>query len=118
VAVSAAEAYDRIGAAEGWIPLSFAATYLATAPKSNSSYMAYKNAKADIEKHGDLPVPLHLRNAPSELMKELGYGKGYEYAHDKENAKVAHAHLPDEIKGQKYYQSSGRGFEKLLWEKR
>lgn len=118
VAVSAAEAYDRIGEAEGWIPLSFAATYLAAAPKSNSSYMTYKNAKADIEAHGDLEVPLHLRNAPTGLMKDLGYGKGYEYAHDQDAGKVSHAHLPTELVGKKYYKSSGHGFEKLLWEKR
>jgi putative ATPase len=117
VTVSAAEAYDRIGQAEGWIPLSFAATYLATAPKSNASYAAYKAAKIDIEATGDLPVPMHLRNAPTEFMKDLGYGKGYQYAHDQSDAQVQHAHLPEELVGKKYYRSSGRGFEKLLWAK-
>jgi putative ATPase len=114
LAVSAAEAFDRVGAAEGWIPLSHAAAYLALAPKSNSSYMAYKNAREAVEKHGDAPVPLHLRNASSHLLKDLGYGKGYQYAHD---SKVTHRHLPEEIK-EKFYFSSNNGFEKLLREKR
>jgi len=115
VAVAAAEAFDRIGQAEGWIPLSEAAVYLALAPKSNASYMAYKNAKAAVEKYGDLPVPMHLRNAPTNLMKDLGYGKGYEYAHDQE---VSHTHLPEEIVGEKFYVPGKRGFEKLLFEKK
>ncbi len=118
VAVAAAEAFDRIGQAEGWIPLSEAAIYLALAPKSNASYMAYKRAKDAVEKHGDLPVPLHLRNAPTTLMKELGYGTGYEYAHDSKDARVTHAHLPEEIVREKFYVPGKRGFEKLLHEKR
>lgn len=118
VAVAAAEAFDRIGAAEGWIPLSEAAVYLALAPKSNASYMAYKRAKEAVEKYGDLPVPLHLRNAPTKLMKELGYGSGYEYAHDSEGGKPSHAHLPEEIVGEKFYIPGKRGFEKLLFEKK
>lgn len=118
VAVAAAEAYDRVGQAEGWIPLSEAAVYLALAPKSNASYMAYKRAKEAVEKYGDLPVPLHLRNAPTKLMKELGYGSGYEYAHDQEEAKVGHAHLPEEIVKEKFYIPGHRGFEKLLFEKK
>lgn len=118
VAVAAAEAFDRVGSAEGWIPLSQAAVYLATAPKSNSSYMAYKNAKEDVEKFGDLPVPMHIRNAPTKFMKDLGYGKGYEYAHDKDNAKVSHNHLPDELVNQKYYEPGSRGYEALLKERK
>lgn len=118
VAVAAAEAYDRVGEAEGWIPLSNAAVYLATAPKSNSSYMAYKNAKADVEKHGDLPVPLHLRNAPTNLMKELGYGQGYQYAHNAPEAGVSHAHLPEEIVGSRYYKPTERGYEKFMRDRR
>jgi putative ATPase len=118
VAVAAAEAFDRVGQAEGWIPLSEAAVYLALAPKSNASYMAYKRAKEAVEKYGDLPVPLHLRNAPTALMKDLGYGKGYEYAHDKAGAQVAHKHLPVEIENEKFYVPGTRGFEKLLFEKK
>jgi putative ATPase len=118
LAVAAAEAFERVGQAEGWIPLSEAAVYLALAPKSNASYMAYKRAKEAVERHGDLPVPLHLRNAPTKLMQELGYGSGYEYAHEKEGARVAHAHLPDEIVGEKFYVPGKRGFEKLLFEKK
>ncbi|RZA08367.1 MAG: replication-associated recombination protein A [Proteobacteria bacterium] len=118
IAVAAAEAFDRIGIAEGWIPLSEAAVYLALAPKSNASYMAYKRAKAAVEAHGDLPVPLHLRNAPTKLMKDLGYGSGYEYAHDAAEGKPTHAHLPEELVGEKFYVPGKRGFEKLLFEKK
>jgi putative ATPase len=118
VAVSAAEAFDRVGVAEGWIPLSEAACYLALAPKSNASYLAYKRAKEAVEAHGDLPVPLHLRNAPTGLMKGLGYGSGYEYAHDAPGGKPTHAHLPEELVGSRFYVPGARGFEKLLFEKK
>lgn len=118
VAVAAADAFERVGQAEGWIPLSEAACYLALAPKSNASYMAYKRAKEIVEKHGDLPVPLHLRNSATKLMKELGYGEGYEYAHDQKNAQVSHHHLPEEIVGEKFYIPGKRGFEKLIFEKK
>ncbi len=118
--IFAAEAFDRIGLAEGWIPLSEAACYLALAPKSNASYMAYKRAREAVEKHGDLPVPFHLRNAPTGLMKELGYGAGYEYAHDAEGGKPSHAHLPDELVREqaRFYIPGTRGFEKLLFQKK
>jgi len=92
VAVSAFQAYEIVGQAEGWIPLAHAATYLAKAPKSKASYQAYKLAKADVEAHGALPTPLHLRNAPTELMKDLGYGKG-----------PAGENLPEKLKGKIYY---------------
>jgi putative ATPase len=118
LAVAAAEAFERVGAAEGWIPLSEAACYLALAPKSNASYMAYRRAKEAVEKFGDLPVPLHLRNAPTGLMKELGYGQGYEYAHDQGGARVSHEHLPEEIAKERFYIPGTRGFEKLLFGKR
>ena len=118
VALAAAEAFDRVGQAEGWIPLSNAACYLALAPKSNSTYAAYKRALEAVESHGDLPVPLHLRNAPTGLMKELGYGEGYEYAHDTESGKPAHPHLPEEIRHEKFFVPGKRGFEKLLFEKK
>lgn len=103
VAVAAFQAYEIVGQAEGWIPLAQAATYLATAPKSNASYAAYKAAKADVAEHGVLPVPLHLRNAPTKLMKELGYGQEYRYPHsDPEGAKTQ-AYLPDALRGRIYY---------------
>ncbi len=113
LAVAAAEAYDRVGAAEGWIPLAHIVAYLALAPKSNSAYMAYKSAKEAVEKYGDAPVPLHLRNASTKLLGELGYGAGYQYAHDQ---KVTHRHLPEEVR-EKFYQPSKNGFEKLLQER-
>jgi putative ATPase len=118
LAVAGAEAFERIGVAEGWIPLSEVAVYLSLAPKSNASYAAYKRAREAVEKFGDLPVPLHLRNAPTSLMKDLGYGAGYEYAHDQADAKVKHAHLPEEIVGEKFYVPGSRGFEKLIFEKK
>lgn len=118
VAVSAAEAFDRIGLAEGWIPLSQAATYLASAPKSNASYMAYKKAKAALQEHGMLPVPVHLRNAPTKVMQELGYGEGYQYAHDKPGAVVSHAHLPEKLAKANtvFYEPKPSGFENKIRE--
>lgn len=103
VAVSCMQSFDFIGMPEGWIPLAQCATYLATAKKGNASYMAYKAAKGDVEQFGTLPVPMHLRNAPTKLMKELDYGKGYQYAHDQPNHQVTHEHLPDKLHGKKYY---------------
>ncbi len=117
LAVSAAEAFDRVGQAEGWIPLAHVAVYLALAPKSNSTYAGYKAAKALIEETGDLPVPLHLRNAATEFMKKLGYGEGYEYAHSQEDARVTHTHLPEEAKGSRFYHPSKFGFEKAIFKK-
>lgn len=105
IAVSAFQAFEIVGQAEGWIPLAQAATYLAKAPKSNASYMAYKKAKADVETHGPLPTPLHLRNAPTKLMKELKYGEGYIYAHDDPKGVRNQQHLPDKIKERSYFGS-------------
>jgi putative ATPase len=79
------------------------AIYLAKSPKNNSAYQSVNLAKAEIENSGNLPVPLHLRNAPTKLMKDLDYGKGYKYAHDYENAKIDQQHLPDRIKDKKFY---------------
>ena len=105
VAVAAFQAYEIIGQAEGWIPLSQAATYLARAPKSNRSYVAYKKAKADVEEQGPLPVPLKLRNAPTKLMKELDYEKDYKYAHNYSKEELAiETYLPDKLRGKKYYE--------------
>ena len=85
------------------MPLAQAATYLATAPKSNASYKAMLAAVEDVKKYGPLPVPLHLRNAPTKLMKGLGYGKGYQYAHDYEGAAIIQQHLPDSLRERRYY---------------
>ena len=103
LAVSIKEAVHFVGMPEGWIPLAQGATYLATAKKSNASYAAYKLAARDVKDKGALPVPLHLRNAPTKLMKELGYSKGYKYPHDYEDAKVDEEYMPEKLKGRRYY---------------
>src|SRR5262245_50086595 len=103
LAIATKEAVHFVGLPEGRIPLAQAATYLATAPKSNASYRAMLAAAEDVKKHGPLPVPLHLRNAPTKLMKGLGYGKGYQYAHDYEGATIAQQHLPDALRERRYY---------------
>ncbi|MBI5598721.1 MAG: replication-associated recombination protein A [Deltaproteobacteria bacterium] len=103
VAVAVKEAVHFVGMPEGFIPLAQGAAYLATAPKSNASYAAYLRAKEDVVGKGALPVPLHLRNAPTRLMKDLGYGKDYKYPHNYEGSKVDEAYLPAELKGKKYY---------------
>jgi putative ATPase len=102
VAVAAKDAFHFIGLPEGRIPLAQAVTYLATAPKSNASYLAMLAATEDVEQRGALPVPLHLRNAPTRLMKKLGYGKDYQYAHNFPDHVVDQQHLPDELKTQRY----------------
>jgi putative ATPase len=103
VAVSVKDAVHFVGMPEGWIPLAQGATYLATAPKSNASYSAYLKALEDVKRQGALPVPLHLRNAPTGLMKRLGYGKGYKYPHNYEGAKVGQDYLPQGLRGRTYY---------------
>lgn len=114
VAISCMQSYDFIGLAEGWIPLSQCATYLACSPKSNSSYAGYKKALEDVKKYGPLEVPLHLRNAPTKLMKNLGYAKDYKYAHSYEGNIVRQQHLPDKIKQARYYIPTENGYEKKL----
>ncbi len=117
LAIATKEAVHFVGLPEARIPLAQAATYLAAAPKSNASYKAMKAAQADVHTHGPLPVPLHLRNAPTKLMKNLGYGKGYEYAHDYEDAVVTQTHLPEKLIQRRYYQPSDRGHEKGISER-
>jgi putative ATPase len=117
VAVAAKDAFHFIGLPEGRIPLAQAVTYLATAPKSNASYLAMLAATQDVEEHGALPVPLHLRNAPTRLMKKLGYGKDYQYAHNFPDHVVDQQHLPDELKTHKYYVPSDSGYEKQIKER-
>lgn len=97
------DAINKIGWPEGRIILSQTAVYLATSPKSNSTYMAIDEALALVRKTGDLPVPLHIRNAPTKLMKDIGYSKNYKYAHSYENNFAEQEFLPEKIKGQKFY---------------
>jgi len=104
IAVAAARAVEFVGLPEAKINLAHAATYLALAPKSNASYKGLLLAEEDVKKYLNLPVPLHLRNAPTELMKKIGYGKNYKYPHDYSNAKVEQEYLPDDLCGKKYYQ--------------
>lgn len=112
VAVNAAEAYERLGSPEGDLALAHAATYLAVAPKSNAAYMGYKAALKDVKEHGSYEVPLHLRNAPTKLMAELDYGKGYRYAHDEPEAFAAgESYFPEEMAERDYYQPVERGLE-------
>ncbi|HBG47275.1 MAG TPA: AAA family ATPase [Deltaproteobacteria bacterium] len=117
VAINVKDAVDFIGMPEGWIPLAQGVTYLATAPKSNASYMAYIEAADDVKKHGALSVPLHIRNAPAKLMKGLGYGKGYRYPHSYKDAEVEQDYLPDSLKGREYYKPNERGYEKEIAER-
>jgi putative ATPase len=112
VAVAAKDAVDFVGMPEGRIPLAAAAVYLATAPKSNAAFQGMLAAAADVARLGPLPVPLHLRNAPTALMQELGYGRGYQYAHDQPDQIVGHAHLPDALVGQRYYHPTANGAER------
>ncbi len=114
VAVAARDAVDFVGMPECFYALSQATTYLATAAKSNASGMAYLRAKEDVESTRNDPVPLHLRNAVTPFMKGLGYGKGYQYAHEQEGAVVDHAHLPEGLVGRTYYEPTDRGHEKEI----
>jgi len=117
VAIAAKEAFHFVGLPEGRIPLAQAVTYLASAPKSNASYKAMLAAAEDVEAHGSLAVPLHLRNAPTPLMRKLGYGKDYKYAHDYEEHIVDQQHLPEELRHRRYYTPGDSGYEKKLKER-
>ena len=103
--LAAKEAYDFLGSPEG---------ELALAPKSNAAYVAFNEAKADVAERPAEPVPLHIRNAPTGLMRDLGYGKGYQYAHDAPDARVAQEHLPESLRGRTYYRPTERGLEAEL----
>jgi putative ATPase len=116
-AVAAQQAAHFIGMPEANLALAQAVVYLATAPKSNALYSAYSAVQEDVERTRADPVPLHLRNAPTPLMRKLGYGKGYRYAHDYDEAQVEQQHLPDAIKDRTYYHPSDRGFEKTVKER-
>jgi len=112
--LSAKQAMEFLGSPEGDLALAEAVVYLSLAPKSNSVYTAYGAVQAEIEHTRQEPVPLHLRNAPTRLMKELEYGKGYRYAHDEEGRVADMDCLPDSLKGHSYYKPTQEGREKLL----
>jgi putative ATPase len=114
VAVAAKDAVHFIGMPEGNNALAQAAIYLATAPKSNAVYTAYGAAAEAAEKDVAEPVPLHLRNAPTRLMKQLNYGKGYRYAHDEDDALADMDCLPENLQGRQFYEPTDRGFEKEI----
>lgn len=118
IAINAWEAQERLGSPEGELSLAQAVVYLACAPKSNAVYMAYNAAMREAKLHGSLPVPLHLRNAPTKLMKSLDYGKEYRYAHHEPEAYAAgENYFPDDLKGSCYYEPVNRGLEIKIGEK-
>ncbi len=117
VAVSALQAFQMIGMPEGRIILGQAVSYLATAPKSNASYIGIDTALAEVRLSGALPVPLQIRNAPTKLMKELGYHKGYRYAHDYPEGYVSQEFLPEKLQGRRFYEPQGHGYEKTINER-
>lgn len=114
VANACFDTLQKIGWPEGRIPLAMATVYLATSQKSNSAYMAIDDALQTVSKTGNLPVPLHLRNAPTKLMKELGYSDGYKYAHDFQNHFVKQQYLPDELAGEHFWHPQGSPQEKKM----
>ena len=117
LALTVQQAVHFVGLPEGRINLAQGVTYLATAPKSNASYAGIKMAQAEVRKSGSLPVPLHIRNAPTSLMKDLDYGKGYKYAHDDPDGYLAQDYLPEKLQGQKFYQPTDHGYEKNIAER-
>jgi len=117
VALAAKDAYHFLGSPEGELALAEATIYLATAPKSNRAHRAFGEARAAAEAHPSEPVPLHIRNAPTGLMKELGYGEGYKYAHDYDDAYVPQEYLPPVLRGAKWYEPADAGYEKTVRER-
>ena len=116
VAVGAKDAVHFIGMPEGYLPLAQAAVHLACSPKSNAVYSAYNAAREEVRKHGSLPVPLHLRNAPTTLMKKLGYGHEYKYPHDYEGGYVKEDYLPEPLLSKRFYRPANRGRERAIGE--
>ncbi len=117
VAVAAQEAYEFLGLPEGELALAQAAVYVACAPKSNAVYRGLSAAREDVRRYGALPVPMHLRNPVTALMRALGYGRGYKYAHDFPGAFIEQQYLPDELRDRRYYRPSDRGFEATIRER-
>jgi putative ATPase len=114
VALAAWETYERLGSPEGELALVQAVLYMASAPKSNAAYKAYGAAKRAAKEHGSLMPPKHILNAPTTLMKQLGYGKGYEYDHDAEDAFSGQNYFPDDMRRESFYHPVERGFEREL----
>jgi len=114
VALAAKESYHFLGSPEGELALAQAAVYLATASKSNAVDAAYQKVREDVRRTQNQPVPLHLRNAPTNLMKDLGYGKDYKYAHDFEDNYAVQEHLPKNLRGRRYYEPTEHGYEKRI----
>ena len=118
LALAAADVYERLGSPEGELALAECVIYLAIAPKSNAVYKAFNEAKALIKKDGTRPVPMHLRNAPTQLMKELDYGKNYRYAHDEEDGFAAgENYFPEGMAAPTFYRPVERGLEVKIAEK-
>jgi putative ATPase len=118
VALDAAETYERLGSPEGELALAGAVVYLACAPKSNAVYTAYGAARAYVKEHGSAAVPVHLRNAPTRLMKELGYGRAYRYAQDEPHGYAAgETYMPEDVPEPSFYQPTDRGLEARIREK-
>jgi putative ATPase len=114
LAVAAREAYHMLGPPEGFLPLSQMIVYLATAPKSNSAKVAIHDALDAARETPAEAVPMHIRNAPTALMKELGYGDGYQYAHDVPEAYIPQEYLPERLRGRRFYEPGALGFEKEI----
>ena len=118
MALDAAEVYERLGSPEGELTLAQCIVYLAVAPKSNAVYKAFNQMKAFVKQDGTRPVPLHLRNAPTQLMKQLDYGKGYRYAHDEPDGFAAgENYWPEDMNAARFYQPVNRGLEIRIAEK-
>ncbi len=117
IALAVQQAVHFVGLPEARINLAQGVTYLATAPKSNASYRGLEDARQEVRNSGALAVPKHLRNAPTKLMKELDYGKGYQYAHDFEAGFSGQSHLPAELGGRRFYHPVDRGYEKTIKER-
>jgi putative ATPase len=114
VAVAAMQAFHFIGLPEGNLALAQAAVYLATAPKSNALYTAFQGVQKDVRELENMPVPFHIRNAPTALMKDLGYGKEYKYPHDYPDHFVEEEYLPENLRGRTYYHPTEQGLEKEI----
>ncbi|HLG86935.1 MAG TPA: replication-associated recombination protein A [Alphaproteobacteria bacterium] len=117
IALAAWETYERLGTPEGELAIAEAVLYMATAPKSNASYAAFGAAQRAAKASGSLMPPKHILNAPTRLMKDLGYARGYAYDHDQEDAFSGQNYFPDELPREEFYRPTGRGYEKLLGER-
>ncbi len=117
ITLEARDAFHCLGKPEGELALAQAVVYLATAPKSNALYSAWQDVSCLVAKTGTLPVPLHIRNAPTSLMRDIGYGKGYKYDHNYDDAVASQDYLPEKIASQRFYRPSGRGYEKIITER-